>query len=85
MSDSAKKSQIREVIRSRRALIGPEQAAGYDKVLSEQFISVKDKDLRSLTCLLAISGAHQACSCLKASPLPTAIFSSFFCWKCILA
>ncbi len=48
MGDSAKKSQIREVIRSRRVLIGPEQAAGYDKVLSEQFISVKDKDLRSL-------------------------------------
>ncbi len=48
MEDSMKKTQIRDMIRSKRALISPEQAAGYDAVLSEQFVSVKDKDLRSL-------------------------------------
>lgn len=48
MEDSIKKTQIRELIRSKRSLITAEQAAGYDAVLSEQLISVSDKELRSI-------------------------------------
>lgn len=48
MNDSAKRSQIRDMIRSRRSMLTKEQCEGFDKILAEQFISVSDKELKKL-------------------------------------
>lgn len=48
MSSAAKKSQIRDAIRTRRAMLEDKQIKEYADILAEQFIDTDDKELRKI-------------------------------------
>lgn len=48
MNESIRKTQIREIIRSRRVMIDEETAKKADDILLEQFLSVPDKDFQKI-------------------------------------
>lgn len=67
MNEAAKKSQIRDAIRTRRSMLDPEQVKKYDELLAEQLIETEDKDLlkiiSSAECIAVYSAVNGELPC----------------------
>lgn len=67
MNEAAKKSQIRDAIRTRRNMLEPEMVKYYGDVLTEQFVDTEDKDLRKLIsaaqCIAVYSAVNGELPC----------------------